>query len=123
VAAVAAGARTLVNGRDYARGVGFDVASESAIANKRAILSDFLTRETRALAWGNTHGDAFAEVLSHETGLPRPIAQGTVACSSRVRTAIDPRLIADQQVILDTFGKAGDIPNPRPIAGAFNALV
>ncbi len=123
VAAVAAGARTLINGLDYARGIAFDVASEAAMTGKRAILSDFLARETRALAWAKDHGDAFAKVLSHETGLPLPIAQGTVACSLRLRTAIDPHLIADQQVILDTFRTSGDIATPRPIAKAFDALV
>jgi len=123
VAAVAAGARTLVNGRDYARGVAFDVASDAAITGKRQILSDFLARETQALTWANDHTDAYAKVLSRETGLPLAIAQGTAACSTRVRTPIDARLIADQQVILDTFRTSGDIKTPRPIAEAFTALV
>jgi len=123
IAAVAAGARILVNGLDYARGISFDVASEAAITGKRAILGDFLARETRALAWGKDHADALAKVMSHETGLPLPIAQGTVASSLRLRTAIDPHLIADQQVIVDTFRKSGDIAAPHPIAKAFNALV
>jgi sulfonate transport system substrate-binding protein len=122
VAGVAAGARTLIDGRDYARGVAFDVASERAIVDKRAILIDFLARETRAMAWAKDHADAYAKVLSHETGLPLPIAQGTVACNTRLRTAIDPRLIADQQGIVDTFHASGDIKAPRPVDGAFTAL-
>jgi len=123
IAAVAAGARTLINGLDYTRGVAFDVASDHAIADKRQLLIDFLARETRAMAWAKDHGDAYAKVLSHETGLPLPIAQGTVACNTRLRTAIDPHLIADQQVILDTFHASGDIAAPRPVADAFAALV
>jgi sulfonate transport system substrate-binding protein len=123
VAALASGARELVDGRDYARGVAYDVASDAAITDKRAILSDFLARESRAMAWASTHPDAFAQVLAHETGLPLPIAQGTVACSARVRTPIDANLIAGQQIILDTFHASGDIAAARPLAKAFNALV
>jgi len=123
VAALASGARILVDGRKYARGTGFDVASNHAVADKKLILSDFLNRETRAMAWAQSHGEAFAKVLSHETGLPLPIAQGTVACSTRVRTAIDPHLVADQQTIIDTFRAAGDIRTPLAASGAFAPLV
>ncbi len=123
IAAVAAGARSLINGRDYARGVSFDVASAAAITGKRRILTDFLTRETRAMLWSSTHGKDFAQVLSRETGLPLPIAQGTVDSGVRLRTPIDARLVADQQVILDTFRKSGDTAGTRPLTGAFEALV
>lgn len=122
VAAIAGGARELVDGRMYARGVAYDVASDSAIAGKRHILSDFLARESRALVWATTHADAYAQVLSLETGLPLPVAKDTVACSSRLRTPIDASLIAGQQVILDTFHTSGDIAAARPLADAFNAL-
>jgi sulfonate transport system substrate-binding protein len=123
IAATAAGARTLIDGRTVTRSLGYDVASDAAIKDKRTTLTDFLTRETRALAWAADHTAAYAQVLSHETGLPLPIAQATAACSTRVRTPIDPHLIADQQVILDTFRTAGDLTTPRPLAQAFDALV
>jgi sulfonate transport system substrate-binding protein len=123
VAALQGGARAVVNGRDYAQGVAFDVASAGAIADKRALLGDFLTRETKALAWAQAHVEAYGTMLSHETGLPLPIALGTAQVSGRVRTPIDAPLIRNQQVILDTFAKSGDIKAPRPLPQAFTALV
>jgi sulfonate transport system substrate-binding protein len=123
VAALAGGARAVVNGRDYAKGYAFDVASAGAVADKRALLADFLARESRALAWAAAHVEAYGTMLSHETGLPLPIALGTAQVSTRTRVPIDAALIATQQVILDTFTKSGDIKAPRPLPEAFAALV
>ncbi|MCW1383551.1 ABC transporter substrate-binding protein [Novosphingobium sp. KCTC 2891] len=117
--AMAEGARIVVDGRDFSPGIGFDVASESAIAGKRAILADFLQREAKALEWANAHVDDYARILSGETGLPLPIAQVTVRQNRRRRAAIDAGLIARQQVILDTFRNAGEFTTRRPITDAF----
>lgn len=122
LAALAGDARVLVNGRDVARGVSFDVASEAAIADKRALLTDFLAREARALRWAGTHVEAFGQRLSKETGLPLPIALATARINARERTPIDARLIADQQTIVDTFAAAGEVKAPRPAAPAFTPL-
>lgn len=118
-AALAEGARILVDGRQFSQGVAFDVASASAISDKRAILSDFLAREAKALAWSNDHGADYAKILAAETGLPLPVATATVQLNSRQRTPIDAALIAQQQVILDTFRNAGEFASPRPIKDAF----
>lgn len=118
-AALAEGARIVVDGRKYSQGVAFDVASAGAIAHKRALLADFLEREARALAWSNTHGADYARILAAETGLPPAIAAATVRLNGRQRTAIDPDLIARQQVILNTFRNAGEFKSPRPIQDAF----
>jgi len=123
IAAMQTGARLLINGRDYATGAGFDVANAGAIDAKRTLLSDFLARETQAMAWAHAHSNAFAGMLSHETGLPLAIATGTVKCSTRVRAPIDARLIAGQQTILDTFRASGDIKTTRSLDQAFTALV
>ncbi|BEU99941.1 ABC transporter substrate-binding protein [Novosphingobium olei] len=118
-AALAEGARIVVDGRQFSQGVAFDVASASAVAQKRAILADFLAREAKALAWSNDHGAEYAKILSAETGLPLPVATATVRLNSRLRVPIDAPLIAQQQVILDTFRNAGEFVSPRPIKDAF----
>ncbi|MFM2370514.1 MAG: hypothetical protein RIS85_236 [Pseudomonadota bacterium] len=122
VAAQAEGARVVVDGRAFSNGVGFDVASAEAIANKQALLADFLEREARAFTWANDHADAYARILAQETGLPLPIAQQTVKLGNRQRTAIDDALVADQQLILKTFRDAGEFPAAKPIAAAFHPV-
>lgn len=122
IAALAGGARVVVNGRDVAHGVSFDVASNAAIETKRDILKDFLRREAIAMRWALGQTDAFAKVLSHETGLPLPIAQGTARVASRQRISLTSEVIADQQTILDTFVRAGEVKPSRPIGDAFLAL-
>lgn len=119
VAALAEGARIVVDGRGLSQGNSFDVANEQAIVEKRALLQDFLAREARAMAWSQQHTTEFAKVLAHETGLPEAIALGTVQRAKRARTPIDAALVKDQQVILDTFRNAGEFKGTRPIADAF----
>ena len=122
IAALAGDARVLVNGRNVAQGVAFDVASQTAIDGKRALLTDFLAREAVALRWAGSHADAFGRTLSHETGLPLPIALATAKINARQRTPIDAKLIADQQQIVDTFACAGEVKAPRRVAPAFTPL-
>lgn len=123
VTALAEGARIAVDGRAYSNGLGFDVANAGAIAAKRALLADFLARESRALDWAKYHTGDFAAVLSRETGLPLAIALGTAKGNVRLRTPIDATLIAGQQAVLDTFSKGGEVKSPRPLVNAFEPLV
>lgn len=122
VAALADGARIIVDGRRYSSGYGFDVANTGAIADKRAQLVDFLGREARALDWANGHRADYAKVLAQETGLPTAIALATVERNTRQRVALDATAIGAQQVVLDTFRKAGDVKAPLPLDKAFVAL-
>lgn len=121
-AAMAEGARIVVDGRAFSNGTGFDVASEAAIADKRAILTDFLAREATAMDWAQAHPGDYAGVLMRETGLPEAIARATVDRNSRVRAPIDAALIAEQQIVLDTFRASGDVKGTRPLKDAFVPL-
>jgi len=112
-------ARILVDGRNLVKGYGFEIAHEGAIARKRALLVDFAAREARALAWLADHRDDFATVLARETGLPIEIARITAQKNLRLPVPVGAALIADQEIVLETFRKAGDIGSPRPIADAF----
>ena len=122
VAAMAQGARIAVDGGPFSDGLGLDVAHAGAVETKRSLLVDFLDREARALAWAAAHVDEYAAVLSHETGLPLDIAKASAQRGTRLRTPIDATLIAAQQTVLDTFGKAGEVKAKRPLAQAFVPL-
>lgn len=120
--ALAAGNRVLVDGQTLVNGVAFDVASEKAIADRRAILKDFLAREARALAWARSHVAEYSGILAKETGLPLSIARETVLRNSRLAEPFSARLVADEQTVIDTFRNAGEIKGDRPVKDAFAAL-
>jgi len=112
-------ARILADGHDLVQGYGFEVANEAAIARKRALLADFAEREARALAWLSAHRADYAPVLARETGLPLDIARITADKNVRRPVPMDAQVIADQQLVLDTFRRAGDVRSPRALADAF----
>lgn len=118
-AALAEGDHIAVDGRGLAQGYGFDIAHDSAIADKRPLLDDFLKREAKALQWANTHIEDFSKVLAHETGLPLPIAREFAGRGGRLPVPIDAALVARQQVVLDTFRRFGEVKADRPLKDAF----
>lgn len=113
------GARTIVDGHDFVRGYGFEVANERAIEAKAAQLADFLVREEKALRWARANVDAYARVLARETGLPADIAQDYAQKNGRTAVAITAEVIADQARVLSDFRAAGAVAGTRDIAGAF----
>lgn len=117
--ALAEGDRIAIDGRDYSAGYGFDVAYDGAIRDKRALLSDFLKREDRAIAWASKNVGAYADVLAKETGLPIPIAQEFVRTNQRVPVPIDREVIERQALVLDTFRQFGEVKADRPLKDAF----
>lgn len=118
-AAVAEGARILIEGAPYSAGYAFDVANAAAFERKRALFDDFLEREARAIAWTNEHPEDYAKVLARETGLPIAIARAFVLSNRRERVAVDAGVVANQRTVLETFARSGEIPATRPIEQAF----
>jgi sulfonate transport system substrate-binding protein len=117
--ALSQGGRVVVDGAGYTFGYGFEVANVEAIDRKREILSDFLGREARALAWAAAHLDEYGRVLARETGLPPAIARIAVEKNARLATPIDGQLIQEQRLVLDTFAHAGEVEPRRPLSQAF----
>jgi sulfonate transport system substrate-binding protein len=117
--ALSQGARIIVDSKDYMAGTSFDVANVAAIDKKSAMLTDYLSREATALAWSATHQEEYSKVLAHETGLPLPIARIMVEKNRRTFTRIDTQLIEDQQTVLETFARAGELGALRPLSQAF----
>ncbi|WP_157218873.1 ABC transporter substrate-binding protein [Flavisphingomonas formosensis] len=113
-------ARTIVDGRGLVRGIGFDVANDSAAAAKREILADFLKREAKALDWAATHKDAYGDLLAKETGLPQAIARDYAEKNQRLRVPIDAALIAEQRQVLEDFTAAGAVAGKRDLNAAFD---
>ncbi|WP_404482469.1 ABC transporter substrate-binding protein [Novosphingobium sp. BL-52-GroH] len=119
---LAEGDRIAVDGRGLVQGYSFDIAPESAIADKKALLADFLKREAKGLEWVRANLDAYAKVLAQETGLPVAIARQFAELGTRLPVPLDQDLIARQQVVLDTFRQFGEVKADRPLRDAFAAV-
>ena len=119
-AAFKAGARTILDGGDLVKGYGFDVANEDAIADKRALIADFLKREAKALEWSDRNVSAYASVLARETGLPADIAHDYADKNRRIAVPITDTVVADQRQVLNDFKAAGAVEGKRDLAAAFD---
>lgn len=118
--ALAGGGRVIVDAKDFPRSYGFEVASERAVATKRALLADFLAREARALAWARTNKAAYAAVLARETGLPLDIALTMVEKTQRQRVPLDDAVVAAQHIVARRFEAAGALKVSRAIDAGFD---
>lgn len=121
------GDRILADGGGLPTGVGFYAANDKAIAQKRALLGDYVARLARARRWARDHLDDYAQVLAQETGIPLAVAR--FAAQSYVGNAvpIDAALVREQGRIFERYHAAGIIPAiPRADTGydgSFNRQV
>ncbi len=123
VLALADGARVLVDGHDLMVTTGFDVANRQAVADKRATLTDFLQRESRAQQWALSHREAYAQVLARETGMPLAITRVVAERNAFQAAPLDKALIAAQQQVVDTYAWGKALVPHRTVAEAFQPLI
>ncbi len=114
-------ARILADGTGVISGFGYEAASERAIADKRPQVEDFLRRLAKARRWAAANPEAFAKVLSRETGLSEEIALYTVRNYRLLPTPIGEASVAESRAVLDRFRAGGAISGARDPAGAFDA--
>jgi len=114
-------ARILADGTGVISGFGYEAASERAIADKRPQVEDFLRRLAKARRWAAANPEAFAKVLSRETGLSDEIALYTVRNYRLLPTPIGQDSVTEATAVLDRFRAAGAITSSRDPAGAFDA--
>ncbi|WP_052364929.1 ABC transporter substrate-binding protein [Halotalea alkalilenta] len=86
------------------------VASDTALAGKRAALDDFAERLARAREWGREHRQAYAEAFAKVTGLPLDVAAATIECNDNTPEPISAEVVARQQNVIDLYQRAGLIP-------------
>lgn len=113
------GARVIADARDLSTNYGVIAANERSIADKKALIGDFLDRNNQAQRWASDNTDAYAAVLARETGLSLDVARhfgdrGLVVVPS------DARLLTAMQTVIDTFQGSGALTATRPIAAAFD---
>lgn len=120
--ALAGGARIAADGSDYYSGTAFDSANATAAQSKKAELTDFLQRETRAYAWAKAHPRDYAKVLARETGLPEDVAIYHVTHQPLVRVPIDAGLKAEETNVVANFRKAGALTGSQRLDAAYLPL-
>jgi sulfonate transport system substrate-binding protein len=103
--------RVLATSEQFQGEVECGVATEPAIATKRAQLQDFLGRVRRAYQWADLHQDAVAKVYASETGIPLDIAR---LVRGRMKVEVLPSVGADaiaaHQRGADIYADIGVIP-------------
>jgi sulfonate transport system substrate-binding protein len=97
------------------------VASQQAVATKRAALLDFMARVRRAQAWAAAHPDEAAKVYASETGLPSDIAE---LVRRRMKVEVLPSItddaIASHQKGADLFAEIGVIPRRIDVKAVYD---
>ncbi|NGO81760.1 ABC transporter substrate-binding protein [Streptomyces sp. YC504] len=106
--------KVLTDGEGVVNGLSFQVASPSALKDKKksAAIEDYLARLRRAQDWVFAHPEEWAKVWAKDTGLPYEAALAAVQRSNgtRVPVAVDKAAIASEQQIVDTFADLKLIP-------------
>jgi sulfonate transport system substrate-binding protein len=106
--------RVLTDGDGVVNGLTFQVAAPEALADtkKAAAVKDYLERLRRAQDWVYDHPQAWAKVWAKDTGLPYEVALASVkrTNASRVPVAVDDKVVASEQEIVDAFAGLKLIP-------------
>jgi sulfonate transport system substrate-binding protein len=112
-AAEGRGARILVTSQGIYQAVGFQLASDQALANPRtrAALADYLKRSAKASAWAIAHRAEWAPIFSSVTGLPASLTLVTLENSSSVTVSV-ASVLADAQRTVDTLAQNGVLSTP-----------
>jgi len=99
--------RRIITGEGLTPGISFQVATPSAIRDKRPELEDFLRRLTAARAWSQDHVDGYAETWGKLMNIPAAVPLNWLR-RAKIRIApIDDGVVADEQTTIDLYLRAG----------------
>ncbi|MBB6251067.1 ABC transporter substrate-binding protein [Nitrospirillum iridis] len=113
--------RILVGSQGTVREVECGVASDSAIATKRAQLTDFIARVRRAYQWAQAHRQEQAEAYARDTGTPLDVATLTFSRQQvTVLPAVTDDAITVHQAVADLYFEAGVIPRRVEVAATYD---
>jgi sulfonate transport system substrate-binding protein len=99
--------RRIITAEGLTPGIGFQVASPTAIRDKRPELQDFLRRLTAARAWSLTNVNAYAETWGKLMNIPPAVPLNWLS-RAKIRIApIDDGVVADEQKTIDLYFRSG----------------
>lgn len=114
------GGRIVVDGRDIVVGYGFIAANLTAIEKRRPLIADFLTRQSKALAWSRGHVAEYGKVIAAETGLPVDIATDMADKFQYAAVPIHDATIHNQALVFQRFERAGTLKLVRKIEDGYD---
>ncbi|WP_027777333.1 ABC transporter substrate-binding protein [Paraburkholderia caledonica] len=112
--------RIIANGVGLSEGLSYQVATETAIAAKRAQLADFLRRVATGQRWALTHPDEVAAMQSRVTGLPTDVLKTVYQRGQVHPVAIDDSVVTAQQRTADTYEAASVIRAHLDVRASFD---
>jgi sulfonate transport system substrate-binding protein len=114
-------ARILLTAQGVIEEIECGIASEQAIATKRAQLLDFLERVRRGFEWADTHVEERAKLFSEETSMPLDVMLRTYGRMHVVLAdQIDDEAIALHQNVADLYYEVGIIRAKLDIRQAYD---
>jgi len=99
--------RRIITGERLTPGISFQVATPSAIRDKRPELEDFLRRLTAARAWSQDHVDGYAETWGKLMNIPAAVPLNWLRRAKILIAPIDDGVVADEQTTIDLYLRAG----------------
>ncbi len=114
--AVHGGARVLATAKGFLSGNYLNLGRPGALAepDRRAAMIDLLGRIARAYAWIDDHHAEYAKAQATALNVPEDAIRSLVDNVSQPRRLTAPldADVASQQLVADTFSKAGVLPRP-----------
>ena len=99
--------RRVITGEGLTPGLGFQVATPTAIKDKRPELEDFVRRLVAARAWSAGNVSSYAETWGKLMNIPASVPLNWLT-RAKIRIApIDDAVIADEQTTIDLYFRAG----------------
>jgi sulfonate transport system substrate-binding protein len=99
--------RRIITAEGLTPGLGFQVASPSAIKDKRSQLADFVQRLTEARAWSQDNVTGYAETWGKLMNIPAAVPLNWLT-RARIRIVpIDGSVVADEQKTIDLYFRSG----------------
>jgi sulfonate transport system substrate-binding protein len=111
-------ARVLADGTGIAKNPQFYLAARDFAKSQPALLRTILEEIAKTDSWAATHQAEVAQLLAPHTGLPIEILNVALARLGYGVAPLDADIVANQQLIADTFYKAGLIPKAIAVRDA-----
>jgi len=99
--------RRVITGEGLTPGLGFQVATPTAIKDKRAELEDFVRRLAAARAWSAGNVSSYAGTWGKLMNIPTSVPLNWLTRAKIRITPIDDAVIADEQTTIDLYFRAG----------------
>jgi sulfonate transport system substrate-binding protein len=112
------GARVVADGRGLTPTITFIVASDSAIANKRAAMQDLVRRLDKARLWSLDHLSEYARSTAALTRLPEDVLLKAYTEQRTSPIAIDETVISEVQEASDRSTRYGILPKTLDVGKA-----